>query len=60
MSFKYNCLDLLTEVRNGDVAVATYACLADGTKLEEVDSAGAGRAYVGSLILEKKVLTALK
>ena len=54
MSFKYNCLDLLTEVRNGDVAVATYACLADGTKLEEVDSAGAGRAYVGSLILEKK------
>ena len=45
---------MLTEVRNGDVAVATYACLADGTKLEEVDSAGAGRAYVGSLILEKK------
>ena len=51
--FRYNCLDLLSEVESGGELVAEYAYLADGTKLEESDGAGNGRAYAGSLIFRK-------
>ena len=44
---------MLSEVESGGELVAEYAYLADGTKLEESDGAGNGRAYAGSLIFLK-------
>ena len=50
----YNYLNLPTVVRGGggDVKVK-YSYLADGTKIESVDDAGSGYAYIGSLVYRK-------
>ena len=54
LDIAYNYLNLPTVVRGGggDVKVK-YSYLADGTKIESVDDAGSGYAYIGSLVYRK-------
>ena len=54
LDIAYNYLNLPTVVSGGggDVKVR-YSYLADGTKIESVDDAGSGYAYIGSLVYRK-------
>lgn len=54
LGVSYNHLNLIEKVHRGDVIVAKYSYLSDGTKLSAVNGDGNGLKYHGSLVYKKQ------
>ncbi len=55
VDLEYNSLNLVSKVKQGNTANATYRWLADGTKAGVTDNDGNGFEYLGSFVYQRDV-----
>ncbi len=55
VDLEYNSLNLVSKVKQGNTANATYRWLADGTKAGVTDNEGNGFEYLGSFVYQRDV-----